>query len=272
MTLFRHLIAERGAWAVNLGKNAIAGFLLGVTTLALGQGPALMRAPAVDLWLIALSGVVGMTLGDTALFAAVHRIGVHRALLLQTLAPVFAAILAFALHGERLGPSQLLGAAATLLGVAVVVAPRRLGEAVGGFTAAGTTLATLAAAGQGTGVVLAKMGMETVPFLAASFIRLSVAAVGVLAILAATGRMDRVARLRGSVARLLPPTLLGTYLAVLMMMAGIAFAPAAIAAVLLSTPPIFSLFIDARVEGTPITLRGLGGTLLAVAGVGILTL
>jgi len=54
-------------------------------------------------------------------------------------------------------------------------------------------------------------------------------------------------------------------------MAGLALAPTAVAAVLLSTSPVFSLFIEARGDRRPITVAGLIGTLLAVAGVGVLT-
>jgi len=42
-------------------------------------------------------------------------------------------------------------------------------------------------------------------------------------------------------------------------------APASVAAVLLSTSPIFSLFIDHWTAGTPLTLRGLAGTAVAVS-------
>jgi drug/metabolite transporter (DMT)-like permease len=56
------------------------------------------------------------------------------------------------------------------------------------------------------------------------------------------------------------------------MMAGVALAPAPVAAVLLGTSPVFSLFLEAVVEKRPVTARGLLGTLLAVAGVGVLSI
>mgnify|MGYP000293649595 CR=1 FL=1 len=40
----------------------------------------------------------------------------------------------------------------------------------------------------------------------------------------------------------------------------------AVAAVLLSTSPVFSLFLEAREQGRPVPARGLVGTALAVAG------
>jgi drug/metabolite transporter (DMT)-like permease len=56
------------------------------------------------------------------------------------------------------------------------------------------------------------------------------------------------------------------------MMAGVAFAPASVAAVLLATSPIFSLFVERLAGGPPITVRAFLGTMVAVSGVSLLTL
>lgn len=278
LVLFRGPIGDYGARAVNLAKCTLAALLLGATTLVLGQLPVLAAAPPRDLIVLAASGVVGMAIGDSALFASVHRLGVYRTLLLQTSAPVFAAALAMGVYGERPRTLQLLGAAVILAGVTVVVLAQRrqLPSALtGAWTPLGVALALLAALGQGAGVVLSKDGMASVPFLAASFLRLTAAAVGIAVILFLGGRLLKVVGTVGRVAavrRIVAPTFLGTYIAVLFMMFGIANAPASIAAVLLATTPVFSLFIDARLAGKVPSLGSLAGTLLAVAGVGLLAL
>jgi drug/metabolite transporter (DMT)-like permease len=139
---------------------------------------------------------------------------------------------------------------------------------------AGVLLGVLAAFGQGTGVVLAKAGMVEMPVVAASFLRLASAALGLFVLAAALRQFDRLGRLlraKAMITRVVPATLLGTYLALFLMMLGIALAPAAIAATLLSVSPIYGLFIDAVVNRQKITARGIVGTLLAVAGVAILT-
>jgi len=272
VTLFRGPIAEHGAWVVNLAKTSIAAVLLGLTALAVGQGPALMAAPRIDLFWVAISGIFGLTLGDTALFVAVHRLGVHRTLLFQNLGPVFAALVAIGFYGERPGASDLLGAAVILLGVVLVVWPDRRAPR-GPADPVGVVFAVLAALAQALGIVLAKDGMATVPALSASFVRLAAAALGLVIVLAFLGRLSAALRTLASppaLKKLLAPTFIGTYVAVFLMMLGIALAPASIAAVLLATPPVYSLFIDAKIQGTPITARSLGGTLLAVAGVGLL--
>jgi drug/metabolite transporter (DMT)-like permease len=254
----------------------LAAALQGGTVLAVGQLAAVGRAPGRDVALILVSGVVGLTIGDTALFSAVARIGVHRTLLLQTLAPMFAALLAVAAQGERLNARQLGGAATILAGIALVVAPRRgagEGASAGGWRSAGVALAVLAALGQGGGVVLAKAGVGHIPVLAASFLRLAAAAAGLVVVEAWSRRLGRLGALAGSrptLARVLPATLLGTYLALFLAMAGVAWAPASVAAVLLATAPVFSLVLEVTVHRRPVSAAAVGGTLLAVAGVALL--
>jgi drug/metabolite transporter (DMT)-like permease len=275
VTLFRRPIEVHGARTINTGKCLLAAVLQGLTVLLLGQAGALTAAPLRSTALIVLSGLIGLVLGDTALFGAVARIGVHRTLLLQTLAPVFAAVVALAWQGEVLTDRQMAGTVLVLAGIALVVAPQRGAGRVNSGLAAGFTLAVIAAFGQGAGVVLAKEGMQEYPYIAASFLRLAAAAAGLFlleALMGRSGRLVHLARDGAAMIRSVPATLLGTYLALFLMMAGIALAPAsAVATVLLGTSPVFSLFLEAAVEKKRITARGAIGTLLAVAGVGVLS-
>lgn len=299
---FQGPIERHGAWAVSLTKNVVATVFLGATVVMLQQTRVLLEASPSALALVAASGLAGLALGDTALFAAVGRLGAHRALLLQTLGPVFTALLAFVALGERLGAPAFGGAALVLIGVVVVLsAPRAsaaslevadgavlppddgsrhepvstTGAAVGRWSLVGVGFGALAALGQGSGVVLAKAGMTELPVLAASFVRLGSAVVGLAVVLAFLGRLGPslvVWRSPRASGRILGPTVLGTYLGFLLMMAGVAWAPATVAAVLLSTSPVFSLFIEAWMGAAPLTPRSVGGTLLAVGGVVVLTL
>jgi drug/metabolite transporter (DMT)-like permease len=273
LAIFSRPIGVHGARTVNLAKCLLGASLQGLTVLALGLAGSIAAAPSRALVFLAASGVVGLTLGDTALFAAVARIGVHRSLLLHTLSPIFAAAVAAAWQGEIPTPRQGLGALVVLAGIALVVAPERDAGGVRSWATAGILAGVLAAMGQGAGVVLAKAGAAAVPVVAASFVRLATAAVGLL-LFALIGR--RLGRLRGLVsepgtpARLFSATFLGTYTGLFLMMAGVALAPASIAAVLLATTPVFSLIVTAILERRAPDLRGALGTVLAVAGVAVL--
>jgi drug/metabolite transporter (DMT)-like permease len=269
--MFRSVIAEHGARVINLCKCVIATVLLTVTVVVGGSWPALACEPLILGWLV-LSGLLGLTLGDTALFAAVARIGVHRTLLVQTTAPLFAAALALPL-GERLGAHHAGGGVLILLGVALVVAPGRGAAAGAGFTAGGVLLASLAAFGQGSGVVVAKLGMVEMPVVPATLVRLAAASVGLAAVEAAGGRLSRVSAVVRSSAlrRVVPASVLGTYLAMLLMMAGIHLAPASVAAVLLATTPVFGLVFESVADRSVPSTAGVVGTALAVVGAAVLS-
>lgn len=273
VAMFRRSIDAYGARAVNLAKNAIACGLLGITMLAVGQAPALASAPPRILLWIALSGLLGLTIGDTALFASVGHLGPPRALLLQTTTPIWTALLAFATLGTRPSLGQWLGGSMILAGVILVV---RQAPAVAPTDAdrrrqrVGLLLGVLGAVCQAGGIVLAKEAMTGLPIVTASFVRLLVGGLGLAILLALAGRLGSTARVLASkrgMAALVPPSILGTYLAFLLMMAGVALAPAAVAAVLLATVPVWSLLLAARLEKRPIRGRELVGTAIAIAGV-----
>lgn len=271
--LFRRPIRDHGPRTINLAKCLLAAVLQGATVVALGETQTLLRAPGAELAFLAVSGLVGLTLGDTALFAAVSRIGVHRTLLLQTLAPVFAAIFAAVWRGERPTGTEVAGTVLILAGVALVVAPRRGDAEDSGWDLPGIALSVLAALGQGAGVVLAKSGMESIPPVPASFFRLAVAAAGLVVLSLALRRLGRIVpllRAPASLSRVVPATFLGTYIALFLMMAGVALAPAGVAAVLLATSPVFSLVFESVADRKPIAPRAALGTALAVAGVAVL--
>ena len=278
IAMFRGPIEAFGARTINLAKCLIAGVLLGATILILGQGTVLSGARPRDVLFVAVSGLVGLTLGDSALFAAVRRLGPYRALLLQTLAPVFTAVFALAWQGERLTGARLAGMVLTLAGVALVVAPRGGGGAgpvAARLRSTGIVFGIVAALGQGGGIVLAKQGMGTLPALHASFVRLGTAAGGLILLALLDGTLSRASRLSRtprSLSRVVPAAFMGSYAGIFLMMFGVGHAPAAVAAVLLSTTPVFSLFLDVARGRERFSVRAAAGTLLAIAGVGVLTI
>lgn len=273
VVLFRAPIAAWGPRTANLVKCLVGTVLLASTLTLFGGLSVFAGVPTRDLVFIALSGIVGLTIGDTLLFAAVRSLGAHRTLVLGTSAPVFAGLLA-ATMGERLTSGQLFGAAVVLVGVILVVGPgNRQTNGVREAAFSGIVLALLAAFGQGAGVVLAKQGLDTIGSLPATLLRLGVGTGGLLG--AATvrggfGRLERAFRDGPSMRRMLPAAFLGTYLALILMTVGIALAPATVAAVLLATSPIFSLVIEAVADRRQPTALAVLGTLIAVSGVAIL--
>lgn len=91
--LFGRLGKALSPLILNLLKGVMAIAFIGLTLLLRADLAPELPFGAVG-WL-ALSGAIGIGLGDTAYFTAVNQLGARRALLLESLAPPLAALLAW---------------------------------------------------------------------------------------------------------------------------------------------------------------------------------
>jgi len=139
---------------------------------------------------LGLSGLIGIFVGDTALFAAVNRLGPRRAGVLFATNAVFSAGLGFWVLSERMSAQAAWGGALTVAGVmtAIVLGRRKeeshTWEADRGHVGAGVALGLLAALCQALGALIAKpvLGAEVDP-VAASAVRVTAAAAAHCAVL-----------------------------------------------------------------------------------------
>lgn len=131
---------------------------------------------------MAISGLIGIFVGDTALFAAMNRLGPRRAGVLFATHAAFSAALGFVLLDERMSLQAFAGAVLTMLGVmTAIVLGRHKGEthaweADRGHVGMGVALALLAALCQAVGSLVAKpvMALQVDPVMA-SAVRVTVA-------------------------------------------------------------------------------------------------
>jgi drug/metabolite transporter (DMT)-like permease len=131
----------------------LSGIVMASGTLALPDWPTVL--------VLAVSGVVGILLGDTLNFAAVGRLGPRRAGAVFALNAPMAAILGWLILGERLGWQAALGIGVTVAGVALAILGRtaegahRL-EQVSGALRVGVLFGLGAALGQAAGALIAR--------------------------------------------------------------------------------------------------------------------
>jgi len=141
-----------GGLKANLYRLILAAVLLGLYAHALGGG---LRGGG--LWWFFLSGCIGFGLGDLALYLSLPRVGPRLAgLLVQCLAPPFAAVAEWLWIGTTPTTRELCAGAIILAGVALAVAPDRR---VGNHHSAlpwGITFGVIAALGQGLGAVVSR--------------------------------------------------------------------------------------------------------------------
>lgn len=260
---------------LNLGKLVAAGAALAATSLVRTGHVVPANAPPSALALLAASGVVGLTIGDTAYFGAMIALGVPRAILLLSAAPVFAALGGFLWLGERLDGRALSGMALVFAGIALVVLrpdpARREGFA------RGVLLGVIAALGQAAGSLMSRRAMQVgLDPLAAATGRILVGLVGLYAMGLLSREAVRWTRelfIGRTFLRIGAAAMIGTYCGIWLAQTSLLYARSTgVAATLLATSPIFALPLSHALGHEKMTARSGLGVLLAIAGIALLSL
>lgn len=276
-SLWRRLPTSLGPAELNLLKNLIALAL----ALALQLPLLLVHAPALPLGpslLLALSGVLGIALGDSFYFAALRRLGTRRTLTLDAGGPAVTAAAGCLLLAEVPGPRQWLGIGLITLAVVLVARQRPdAAEPVGpGQQRLGVLLALAALACGSAGALLARAALRASgldPWHAAS-LRLAAATLVLLPLLGRLWVQGRQPRPRPALRRwplVLTATLLGTSAGIGLQQLALARLPGGLAVALLATAPVMAVPL-APLEGDRPGLQGVLAALLAAVGVVLVAL
>ena len=151
VTCARRSSAHHGPDLANLGRLLVAVVFIGLFVAFSDRHPFC----AGWEWLI-LGGVLGLGIGDIALFHALPRIGVGLTMLLtQCLAAPFALILEYQALGHSPNGAQMLAALVILIGVGVALGAPAEGDPADRRT--GVWLGVLSALGQACGAVSTPM-------------------------------------------------------------------------------------------------------------------
>ena len=154
VTCARRSSAHHGPDLANLGRLLIAVVFIGLFVAFSDRHPFC----AGWGWLI-LGGVLGLGIGDIALFHALPRIGVGLTMLLtQCLAAPFALILEYQALGHSPNGAQMLAALVILIGVGVALGAPAEGDPADRRT--GVWLGVLSALGQACGAVSTPLTVE----------------------------------------------------------------------------------------------------------------
>ncbi|MEZ9069300.1 DMT family transporter [Vibrio atlanticus] len=169
--------------AQHLGSFAYSRWRMGCTAIILSSmawftgGWSTVEANLITPMM--LSGLIGIFIGDTALFACLNRMGPRQAGLLFSCHAVFSAILGYFLFSESMTSIELIGSALVFSGVLTAIFFGRRGQAnnqletIKGTVWVGVALGITAAICQALGGIIAKPVMQTsIDPIAASAIRM----------------------------------------------------------------------------------------------------
>ncbi len=228
---------------------------------------------------LALSGFVGLVLGDSFLFKSFQLIGARLGMLLMALVPAFSSILALLFLEEHLSLISVTGMTITLFGISIVILERSKGsESIFKTNRLGIFYGVLGALGQASGLVLAKFAFEAgnINGFVATFVRLLSAVVIIFPLALLFRRYKNPIKVYTKDTKALWATLVGTILGPVLGITGsliaIANAQIGIASTLMSTMPIIMLPIVRYYYKEKLTWKAILGALVAVVGVAILFL
>ena len=231
------------------------------------------------MW-FALSGVIGLTLGDAALFQAFVMLGPRLTMLVFAVSPVIGALLGWVFLGERLSAWDITGILLTLAGIAWVV----LGQENDAQKALnkrdyvlGIIFASLGAVGQAVGLFTAKMGLvDGYPALSGQIIRMVSATLAIwlwtFAVRQTKATIETLREHPHAVKNILIASFIGPTLGVWFSLVSVQNTGLGIASTLQSLPPVFLIPIGYFIFKEKVSWQSIVGTLVALAGVGVLFL
>jgi drug/metabolite transporter (DMT)-like permease len=266
-----------GATRVNLFRTVAAAVVLcGIQWFSLGRLAPGMPDSALA-WL-AVSGVLGLTIGDQFLFTGYVMLGPRLVSVLMTLAPSMSAILAWSFFGETMNPVGVTGMLITTAGVAWAALGRAAADSphTPRERRTGLMFGVAAALCQAAGMVAAKRGLDQgVQAFDAQTIRMYSGALTVipLALLARSAGLTVQARpSRRAFAILALGVVSGPLFGVYFSMLSTAKVPVGVAATLIGLVPVLILPATRIIDGERIPARAWIGAIIAVAGIAVLSM
>lgn len=261
--------------AMNLFKTGFCFPLFVISLLLVGRGIPLAGVGASSIGVLIVSGIIGMSIGDTFYFAGLARIGARRSMMILTLSPLFTAGLSVLAGQEFPSVAASFGVGLVLVGLILVLRERPAGMVMPGKVRPGVLFALGAALCQALGIVLTKHGLAGAGILEASTVRIFGGVIGILVIELLRGRLGATVRHTlqpPSLRRIIPAALLGTFLGFHLLQAAVRYTEPAVAAALTGTSPLFVAPLSVIFLKETMRTGGWIGTVLTVAGVALVML
>lgn len=246
-----------------------------IVTLIVSGLTAAPSVPIGDYWILVLSGVLGIVISDTLFHKSLNMVGAGITAIIDTFYSPITVLLAAALIHERIGARMIMGMAlimsAVLLSATFTPPPDRSRK----HLIEGVVIGILGLFFLGLGIVVAKPILHRWPVIWVAFVRQAGSAVVLMGIAFASPRRREVLGvLRPGPAwrRMVPATILGSYLSLMFWIGGMKYTMASIAAILNQSSTIFILILSVILLKEPMTPRKIAATALALAGVLLITL
>lgn len=261
---------------VNVTRLVLAAILLFFTVIIFSIP---VNLSFNQVLMLVISGLVGFVFGDTFLFKAFQHIGARISMLLMSLAPAIAAILAYFFLDEVLSFWAIGGILVTITGIALVVLYREeVPNSDYKISRIGIFYGFLGALGQAVGLIFAKFAFNEgeINGFWAAFIRVTSAIIVMLPVMFLIKGLKNPFRVFISEKKAFLFTSIGAftgpYLGVTLSLVAIVYTYVGIASTLMGTVPILMLPMVRFYYKEKLNRISIAGALLAVAGIAMLFL
>jgi drug/metabolite transporter (DMT)-like permease len=231
---------------------------------------------AVSVGWMAVSGILGLTIGDFFYFKALGYLGPRRTIQILTGVPIVSALGAWIFLHETLSYFAIAGISLTVGAILAInwfdKKEAKTAEP-GGFSYAGIGLAIVGTVCQGAAAVLmreAYISAGGLNVIVAAAIRISSAGAGVVLLALLSGKIRGAVKAvpsRRAFGRLAGGTALGPVVGMLFYVASLKFAPAGIASTMSSLSPVLIIPISAWRYKTRLNWRAMMAMAAAISGV-----
>lgn len=267
--LFRKSGESVPPFQLNLFRVIVSTGLLTLTLVAMGK-PVFAGADRTDVLILMASGVIAIAISDTLFHMALNRVGAGLNAIVDSLYSPFTILWAFVMLGEKLGPTEYAG---MVLIIGSVIVASRVQPPAG--TSRGTLVAGIlygigAMATISFGIVLAKPVLTHTDVVWATTIRqigAMIALLGVAMLRPGRRRLFRVFQPSRSWRFTVPGTVTGSYVSLMLWIAGMKYAETGTAAILNQSSTFFILVAASLVLKEKFTPRKALSAVLAVSGV-----
>lgn len=262
-----------GPLALNFFKNVIGLILLGATLLVIGESvSSLQDYHRADIYILIISGFIGIALADTVMFHSLNLVGVSLFAVVDCAYSPTVLLFSWLFIAEHLTLAHYLGGGLILGGILISSRhpppPGRTRRQI----AIGALLGILAIVLMAVGIVMAKpvLDADGFPLVWGTTIRLAAGTAALALMAAASPRRRKIYAVFRPAAiwkYSIPGSVLGGFLSMIFWVAGFKYAQAAIAAILNQTSVIFATVLAVVVLKEAMTRRKLVAITLATAGV-----
>jgi drug/metabolite transporter (DMT)-like permease len=274
---------EVGAIPVNIIRISIALLLFSILLLYKEGSLVPLNFP-LRAWLyLSLSGVIGFFIGDIFLFKALVELGPRITMLIQSLAAPTAALFGWIFLHENYSLQQWIGMAITLAGVSIVIFEKSKDSSpaqklrIRRVTFRGVVFAVAAMMGQAGGLLLSKTGMQTDSGYLDAFSATQIRAIAAFCcfvifftITNKWGEVQTAMANKRAVAFTAIGATIGPFLGVSLSLMALHYLATGVASTFFSLIPICIIPFSIYLHKEHVSLRAVGGAVMAVFGVSLL--